>query len=59
MHKLRRLVSKVILLINPGLYKKIKFKQPENISFNTLVKSGLEPELFLIKELHKQRKCCF
>ncbi len=63
MHKLyttlRRVVSNAMLSINQEAYKKLKYKQPDDISFNELVKTTLEPELFLIKELVSDQSVVF
>ncbi len=57
--KLRKLISGLILSINPGAFKNIKFKLQNNRDLNELVKTTIEPELFLIEKLIDKQSTVF
>ena len=63
MHKLylksRKLISDLILLINPGVFKKIKFKQQNSKPSKGLEKATIEPELFLVEKLFDKQSIVF
>lgn len=63
MHKLylrlRKLISGVVLLINPEVYKKIKFRKYSDKNFNEFVETAMEPELFFIEKFIDKQSIVF
>ncbi len=57
--QVRKLISELILSINPKLFKNIKFKKQNNKNLNELVKTEIEPELFLIEKFIDKQSIVF